>query len=160
MKNCNFEKNFFFCQCVENAEKLDEELPASGSSTDIAGGPISHPACRSLSRMSGDSLTAMHAPPWPGIWKLAYDQDGKVQHIFCLRQLTREEKKYRLKLRPNQTYVDFSAGSLLGPELELTPEQVARMADAASRFNEVRGGALWKRSRRKLDGLCVLAGLD
>lgn len=63
---------------------------------------------------------------------------GKVQHIFCLRQLTRKEKKYRLKLRPNQTYVDFSAGSLLGPELELTPEQVDRMADAASRFNEVR----------------------
>ena len=36
-------------------------------------------------------------------------------------------------------YVDFSAKQYLGPELELSGEQVAAMRDAAARFNEVSG---------------------
>lgn len=89
------------------AEKFDEQLPASGSMTSLS-----------------------------GIWRLVLDEQLKVRHIWFLRQLTREEKKFRLKHRPSQLYTDFKAKALVGPQLDLSDRQVAKMQAATEAFNE------------------------
>ncbi|PSC68863.1 ribonuclease III isoform A [Micractinium conductrix] len=69
---------------IMRAEKFDEALPASGSMTSLS-----------------------------GIWRLVLDESLlKVKEIWFCRQLTREEKKHRLKHRPSHIYSDFHAKSL------------------------------------------------
>lgn len=37
-----------------------------------------------------------------GIWRLVVDERGGVAHIWFLRQLTREEKKHRVRAAPGR----------------------------------------------------------
>ncbi|KAI7838992.1 hypothetical protein COHA_007232 [Chlorella ohadii] len=71
-----------------------------------------------------------------GIWRFVLDSSLKVKEIWFLRQLTREEKKHRLNYRPSQLYSDFHAKSLVGPTLDLSEKQIAKMHAAAEAFNE------------------------
>lgn len=92
---------------IMKPESFDEELPASGSMTSLS-----------------------------GIWRLVLNSSLKVKEIWFLRQLTREEKKHRLNYRPSQLYSDFHAKSLVGPTLDLSEKQIAKMHAAAEAFNE------------------------
>lgn len=92
---------------IMKPERFDESLPASGSVTSLS-----------------------------GIWRLVMDGEMRIKDIWFLRQLTREEKKHRLKHRPNQLYSDFHAKSLVGPKLELSGKQVEKMHAAAEAFNQ------------------------
>ncbi|KAL4430802.1 hypothetical protein ABPG75_006058 [Micractinium tetrahymenae] len=92
---------------IMKPEQFDEALPASGNITSVS-----------------------------GIWRLIVEQQQKVKHIWFLRQLTREEKKHRLKHRPSQLYCDFHAKSLVGPTLDLSEKQIKKMHAAAEAFNE------------------------
>ncbi|KAI3433681.1 hypothetical protein D9Q98_003490 [Chlorella vulgaris] len=88
-------------------EKFDEARPASGSATSLS-----------------------------GIWRLVLDDQLKVADIWFLRTLTREEKKFRLKHRPNQLYTDFKAKDVAAPTLSLSDKQLAKMQAAAEAFNQ------------------------
>jgi hypothetical protein len=88
-------------------------------------------------------VTPKPPAPVPGILRLVLDDSQKVREIFFLRQLTREEKKYRLKHRPSQLYTDFKAKGLVGPTLDLDDSQVAKMHKAAEGFNEASFDLNW-----------------
>ena len=91
---------------IQRPESFDEELPAARSVTSVsgaAGKEAQHLGTATECRRG--CAAACHAPPaslpprrlGPGIWRLVLDQELKVAHIWFLRQLTREEKKHRVR---------------------------------------------------------------